>query len=191
MEFRSDGTKKILRPSHMSLARVSVLRGEGPKEGEPFIDDYIHTKETVVDYLTEFSGIKSGDLDPGSSVHTLVPLKVAYKKLRLLVDLGCIFIGHGLAKDFRTISTFPIRGRQRVLIHQTSSYHPLRSWTLSIFSLCLDDNASCHCDICRGTCSRKTFRARSTGTIPSKMRNTPCCCTNSICSIWRPVILTR
>jgi len=55
MEFRSDGTKSVLRPSHMSLARVSVLR-----ENEvPFIDDYILTSETVVDYLTEFSGIKS------------------------------------------------------------------------------------------------------------------------------------
>jgi PAB-dependent poly(A)-specific ribonuclease subunit 2 len=38
------------------------------------------------------------------SSHTLVPLKVAYKKLRLLIDLGCIFIGHGLSKDFRIIS---------------------------------------------------------------------------------------
>lgn len=45
-----------------------------------------------------------GDLDPQVSKYTLVPLKVAYKKLRLLVDLGCIFLGHGLAKDFRTIS---------------------------------------------------------------------------------------
>jgi PAB-dependent poly(A)-specific ribonuclease subunit 2 len=35
---------------------------------------------------------------------TLIPLKVAYKKLRFLVDRGCIFIGHGLAKDFRIIS---------------------------------------------------------------------------------------
>ncbi|KAK8846644.1 PAB-dependent poly(A)-specific ribonuclease subunit PAN2 [Kwoniella newhampshirensis] len=106
MEFRSDGTKNILRPSHMSLARVSVLRGEGQLEGKPFIDDYIHTSEAVVDYLTEFSGIKAGDLDPNNSPHTLVPLKVAYKKLRLLVDLGCIFIGHGLSKDFRTINIF-------------------------------------------------------------------------------------
>lgn len=57
-----------------------------------------------------------GDLDRNNSSHTLVPLKVAYKKLRLcelselwpkltkVVDLGCVFIGHGLSKDFRTIS---------------------------------------------------------------------------------------
>ena len=106
MEFRADGTKKVLRPSHMSLARVSVLRGQQPREGEPFIDDYILTKEEVVDYLTEYSGIRAGDLDRNNSAHTLVPLKVAYKKLRLLVDLGCVFIGHGLAKDFRTINIF-------------------------------------------------------------------------------------
>lgn len=66
MEFRSDGTKNILRPSHMSLARVSVLRGEGEMEGKPFIDDYIHTSEVVVDYLTEFSGIE-GESGPTCS----------------------------------------------------------------------------------------------------------------------------
>lgn len=43
-------------------------------------------------------------MEPFLSRHTLVPLKVAYKKLRLLVDLGCVFIGHGLSKDFRIIS---------------------------------------------------------------------------------------
>lgn len=45
-----------------------------------------------------------GDLDPHMSRHTLTPLKLVYKKLRLLVDRGCIFIGHGLSKDFRIIS---------------------------------------------------------------------------------------
>ena len=57
-EYRSDGTKKVIRPARLSLARVSVLRGNVPKEGVPFIDDHIHTSEIIVDYLTEFSGIK-------------------------------------------------------------------------------------------------------------------------------------
>jgi len=105
-EFRSDGTNKILRPARLSLARVSVLRGDGPKQGIPFIDDHIHTSEVIVDYLTEFSGIKFGDLDPLLSRYTLTPLKLVYKKLRVLVDRGCVFIGHGLSKDFRIINIF-------------------------------------------------------------------------------------
>ncbi|KAF8163190.1 ubiquitin carboxyl-terminal hydrolase-domain-containing protein [Crassisporium funariophilum] len=127
-EFRSDGTKKVLRPARLSLARVSVLRGNGPRQGVPFIDDHIHTSEIIVDYLTEFSGIKFGDLDPVISRYTLTPLKLVYKKLRLLVDCGCIFIGHGLSKDFRiiniyvppeqvidTVDLYFIRARQRRL----------------------------------------------------------------------------
>uniref|UniRef100_A0A0W0F3U7 PAN2-PAN3 deadenylation complex catalytic subunit PAN2 n=1 Tax=Moniliophthora roreri TaxID=221103 RepID=A0A0W0F3U7_MONRR len=105
-EFKSDGTKKVIRPPRLSLARVSVLRGNGDKQGVPFIDDHIHTSEAIVDYLTEFSGIQFGDLDPLQSPHTLTPLKVVYKKLRLLVDRGCIFVGHGLSKDFRIINIF-------------------------------------------------------------------------------------
>ncbi|THH06212.1 hypothetical protein EW145_g4234 [Phellinidium pouzarii] len=106
-EYRSDGTKKVLRPARLSLARVSVLRAtDGPKLSVPFIDDHINTSEAIVDYLTEYSGIKYGDLDPHLSRHTLVPLKMAYKKLRLLVDLGCVFIGHGLKKDFRIINLY-------------------------------------------------------------------------------------
>jgi len=105
-EIRSDGTKSLIRPPRMGLARVSVLRGSGPKEITPFIDDYISSSEMIVDYLTEYSGIKAGDLDPALSRHMLVPLKASYKKLRLLVDMGCIFIGHGLANDFRIINIY-------------------------------------------------------------------------------------
>ncbi|GAA5878976.1 hypothetical protein JCM1840_007400 [Sporobolomyces johnsonii] len=129
-EFHSDGTKKVIRPSRMTLARVSVLRGEGPETGIPFIDDHIHTSEPVVDYLTEFSGIRAGDLDPFSSRHTLVPLKVAYKKLRMLVDLGCVFIGHGLNKDFRIINIY-IPPEQ--IIDTVNIYHlPHRQRKLSL-----------------------------------------------------------
>lgn len=122
----------------MSLARVSVLRGDGDDEGLPFIDDYIHTSEKVVDYLTEYSGIN------GEYLATVFPLNAdPVRRWRLgsprfatyacaaedcvqeteatcvkqrvmglfltsivlaVVDLGCVFIGHGLPKDFRTIS---------------------------------------------------------------------------------------
>jgi PAB-dependent poly(A)-specific ribonuclease subunit 2 len=75
----------VIRPSRLSLARVSVVRGDGPLEGIPFIDDYITTSEPIVDYLTEFSGITAADLDPTRSRHHLVQLKTAYKKLRLLL----------------------------------------------------------------------------------------------------------
>jgi PAB-dependent poly(A)-specific ribonuclease subunit 2 len=57
-EIRSDGAKKVLRPARLSLARVSVLRGDGVRRGIPFIDDHIHTSEVIVDYLTEYSGIR-------------------------------------------------------------------------------------------------------------------------------------
>jgi PAB-dependent poly(A)-specific ribonuclease subunit 2 len=58
-EIRSDGTKSVLRPSRLCLARVSVLRGEtGDLEGTPFIDDYIVNSEPIVDYLTDYSGIE-------------------------------------------------------------------------------------------------------------------------------------
>ena len=81
-----------------------MLRGNGENEGVPFINDYIKTYEPVVDHLTKYSGLHEGDLDPKTSSHALLPLKVAYKKLWLLLNLGCIFIGHGLPSDFRTIN---------------------------------------------------------------------------------------
>ncbi|KAF2092507.1 hypothetical protein NA57DRAFT_82223 [Rhizodiscina lignyota] len=104
IEIKADGTRETVRPSRLGLARVSVLRGSGDDEGIPFIDDYIAIADPVVDYLTAFSGIYPGDLDRATSRHVLVSLKVAYKKLWLLLNLGCVFVGHGLPKDFRTIN---------------------------------------------------------------------------------------
>lgn len=114
-------TTEMVRPSRSGLARVSVLRGASSNDGDkdsddepceasvgfatPFIDDYIITPHSLIhDYKTQYSGIHPGDLDPLRSRHNLVPLKVAYKKLWLLLNLGCVFVGHGLGADFRKVN---------------------------------------------------------------------------------------
>ncbi|KAF2421174.1 PAB-dependent poly(A)-specific ribonuclease subunit pan2 [Tothia fuscella] len=104
IEIKADGQRQTIRPSRLGLARVSVLRGAGIDADVPFIDDYICITETIADHLTKHSGISPGDLDRGISRHVLVSLKVAYKKLWLLLNLGVVFVGHGLIKDFRTVN---------------------------------------------------------------------------------------
>ena len=68
------------------------------------MDDYIAINEPIVDYVTAYSGIEEGDLDPRRSKLALVSLKIAYKKLWLLLNLGCVFVGHGLGKDFLEVN---------------------------------------------------------------------------------------
>ncbi|KAI2772765.1 PAB-dependent poly(A)-specific ribonuclease subunit PAN2 [Daldinia loculata] len=107
VEMHSDGDSKIIRPTVHALARNSIVRGSGMDEGVPFIDDYITIKEKVVDYLTSYSGITPEDLDITMAQqrgHNLVPLKIAYKKIWILLNLGCKFLGHGLKQDFRVIN---------------------------------------------------------------------------------------
>ena len=104
-EIKSNGLRSMLKPRKQTLARVSVLRGDdGPKMGVPFIDDYVIVEEGIHDYLTSFSGIEPGDLDPKTSDKALVSRETVYRKLWLLLNLGCVFVGHGLTNDFRTIN---------------------------------------------------------------------------------------
>ncbi|RLV94499.1 PAB-dependent poly [Spathaspora sp. JA1] len=101
IEVHYDGFKKLIKPKILSLARVSVLRGD---QETAFIDDYVvHTAE-IHDYLTNFSGIEESDLDPIKSSKNLVTLQTAYRKLWLLLNLGVVFVGHGLYNDFRCIN---------------------------------------------------------------------------------------
>lgn len=130
IDVKADGSQEMIRPSKSGLARVSVLRGTGLNEGTPFIDDYITIKDPIVDYVTQYSGIKPGDLDPRTSQHNLVPLKVAYKKLWLLLNLGCKFVGHGLASDFRKINIqVP---KSQTVDTQYLFFHPSKNRRLSL-----------------------------------------------------------
>jgi PAB-dependent poly(A)-specific ribonuclease subunit 2 len=104
IEMNSEGERETIRPIVYALARASVVRGQGEDEGVPFIDDYISIREPIVDYLTSYSGITANDLNPHTTTHSLLPLKVVYKKLWILLNLGCKFLGHGLKQDFRVIN---------------------------------------------------------------------------------------
>lgn len=92
-----------LNHSILTVGRISVIRED---DNIPFIDDYIATNEEINDYLTRFSGLKLGDLDPNKSKHYVTSLKMSYLKLRSLVDNGIIFIGHGLENDFKIINLY-------------------------------------------------------------------------------------
>lgn len=130
IDVKADGSQEVVRPNRSGLARVSVLRGLGVQEGVPFIDDYITIREPIVDYVTQYSGIKPGDLDPRTSEHNLVPLKVAYKKLWLLLNLGCVFVGHGLASDFRKINIQVPKAQ--TVDTQYLFFHPAKNRRLSL-----------------------------------------------------------
>ncbi len=57
------------------------------------------------DYLTSFSGIEPGDLDPEVSKKALVRrFKPFTANYGLLLNMGCTFVGHGLQDDFRCIN---------------------------------------------------------------------------------------
>jgi len=123
----SDETDNDSATNH-TLARLSILLDQGFPE-DVFVDDYIHVKEPVVDYLTQFSGINEGDLSPATSTHPLSMMKETYIKLRYLIDRGHVFVGHGLKKDFRTINVVV---PQRQVIDTVEIFHLSRQRKISL-----------------------------------------------------------
>ena len=57
------GSVEGARPARLALARVSLVRGQGPLAGQACVDDYLRPTEPVADYLTQWSGLQPGDLD--------------------------------------------------------------------------------------------------------------------------------
>lgn len=77
------GSRLTRADGRYALARLSLFDCHSRSI---FMDDYVMPKEKVVDYLTRFSGIHPEDLDCNSSRHHLVTMRVAYLKLRALVQ---------------------------------------------------------------------------------------------------------
>jgi PAB-dependent poly(A)-specific ribonuclease subunit 2 len=175
---------QVVRPSRLSLGRVSVVRGYDHKSrpiGCVMIDDYIKTPEQVVDYSTRFSGLVSGDLDPAVSKHHLIPLKRAYLKIRYMVDNGWTFVGHHLQKDFRILNIYV--PPERIIDTVQVSAPPAFSRTISnsfLFLSCTGFPSTVACSrlgSLRTTCSATS--CRSTRTTPTRTRAPRCISTGS------------
>lgn len=95
------GSKEIVSEARNALARLSMI---DCRTNNVIVDDYVLPREPVVDCLTRFSGIRESDLDQSTSPHHLVTPEAAYMKVRLLMERGCLFVGHGLSQDFRVIN---------------------------------------------------------------------------------------
>lgn len=107
------GNRVVAEEGRQVLARISLVEGGTVGAGSAeqaacrvLVDDYIVPSEAIVDYVTRFSGIVAEDLQPGVSRHAVVTNRTAYLKLRFFVDRGCVFVGHGLEKDFETANIF-------------------------------------------------------------------------------------
>ncbi|KAL3798250.1 hypothetical protein HJC23_000164 [Cyclotella cryptica] len=126
----SSGAKSITSESRNALARLSVI---DCRTNDVIIDDYVLPNESVVDCLTRFSGVRESDLDIENSPHHLVTTREAYLKVRLLMERGCLFVGHGLNQDFRVIN---ISIPPNQIIDTTEIYHQPNQRYISLRFLC-------------------------------------------------------
>lgn len=75
VEFYSDGSQHLVKPSKTRLARLSVVDVAFDKV---LIDEYVALEpdEHIADYCSHISGICENDLLPGISTRTLISRKV-------------------------------------------------------------------------------------------------------------------
>jgi PAB-dependent poly(A)-specific ribonuclease subunit 2 len=109
-KVNSEGKRVVSEEGRQVLARSSLVDGgEASNTSRPtriLADDCILQTEPVVDYVTRFSGLAAEDLSFLSSRFSVVSNRTAYLKLRFFLDRGCLFVGHGLQKDFETANVF-------------------------------------------------------------------------------------
>jgi PAB-dependent poly(A)-specific ribonuclease subunit 2 len=176
-------SSQVVRPSRLSLGRVSVVRGyefNSRPAGCVMIDDYIKTPEQVVDYSTRYSGLVSGDLDPAVSKHHLIPLKRAYLKIRFMVDSGWTFVGHHLQNDFRILNIYV--PPERIIDTVQVCEQLLLFWDFQLrrcrsFTACPSTAACCPSASSPTMCSATS--CKSTPTIPMRTRAPLCICIES------------
>jgi WD40 repeat protein len=105
-KISADGQRIVNSDGRQVLARISIIDDAeaGKAQAQDYVrilvDDYVLPGEPVLDYVSRYSGITEEDLSPGSSRHPLISRRTAYLKLRFFIDRGCVFVGHGLQKDF-------------------------------------------------------------------------------------------
>ncbi len=94
-----------------ALARVSVVNFNG----QVIIDKYVKPAERIVDYRTEFSGIRPHHMKDA------VSLREVQKELCQLLE-GKILVGHSLLNDFKVL----LINHPRKLTRDTSKYREFR-----------------------------------------------------------------
>ncbi|CAB3403165.1 unnamed protein product [Caenorhabditis bovis] len=98
-KFDSDSRGVITR----AIGRISCVDSTGNRI---IFDDHVQVTdgECVADYLTRYSGIVSDDLNAQRSSKYLTTQKRVFLKIMVLIERGCIFVGHALNNDFSVLN---------------------------------------------------------------------------------------
>lgn len=95
-----------------ALARISIVNFHG----QVIMDKYVRPAERIVDYRTEFSGIRPHHM------REAVKLREVQEEVCELIN-GKILVGHSLINDFKVLMI----NHPRRLVRDTAKYRPFRS----------------------------------------------------------------